>query len=171
MAGGCLLLLGPAVQPAKFWASTSRKSRPPAPRLPLGERWVISLRLAGRSGNPNKLLLICPLFHVGRDADKISVSASQRTVSVCLSVCLCVCESVPRSVSVRLSPSEARIPTFTNPAWQGSSSGDVSRHNTGHARARVCLRATRARATYLLYSEVVGGENWVCQRLYSSFFA
>lgn len=26
--------------------------------------------------------------------------------------------------------SGAAIPTFTNPAWQGSSSGDVSRHNT-----------------------------------------
>lgn len=153
MAGGCLLLLllGPAVQPAKFWASTSRKSRPPAPRLPLGERWVISLRLAGRSGNTNKLLLICRCFTL---AVMLTKYPFQPPSAPCLSVCRSVCVSVslfrglflsvslpPKLVSqLLLTPRDKAVPVVT--------SADTTQGT--HARAFACVRLAHAPLTYLL---------------------
>lgn len=146
MAGGCLLL-GPAVQPAKFWASTSRKSRPPAPRLPLGERWVISLRLAGRSGNPNKLLLICRCFTL---AEMLTKYQFQPPSAPCLSVCVSVSlfrglflsvSLPPKLVSqLLLTPRDKAVPVVT--------SADTTQGT--HARAFACVRLARAPLTYLL---------------------
>lgn len=48
--------------------------------------------------------------------------------------------------------SGAAIPTFTNPAWQGSSSGDVSRHNTTRrARARARTYASEPNKSISLF--------------------
>lgn len=146
--GGWLPAPRPSSSPAKFWASTSGKKVARPPRLSLVERWVISLRLAGRSGNSNKNCFNLPLFHVGRDADKISVSASQRAVSVCLSVCtirgLFLSVSLPPKLvsQLLLTPRDKAVPVVT--------SADTTRAT--HARL------AHAPLAYLPYPELVGGK-------------
>lgn len=99
---------------------------------------------------PEQTAFNLPLFHVGRDADKISVSTSQRTVSVCPSVCVSVSlfrglflsvSLPPKLVSqLLLTPRDKAVPVVT--------SADTTQGT--HARAFACVRLARAPLTYLL---------------------
>lgn len=54
--------------------------------------------------------------------------------------------------------SGAAIPTFTNPAWQGSSSGDVSRHNTTQRTRAYAYVHERNKWKYIVFTKKLNKE-------------